>query len=179
MCVTQDCHINLVLRVVTPPNKLVIVSGNWPASLVLVLAPGFPLQDAFFIKSYHWYFNSPKAMVSSWTSVLFFTADKLDRGPVYLVSGGVDFLQCTLPLLGSSQQLIVTVDVTQCDVSRGDLWRSQLEGHQVLAEHILRTLVIGNAVSGGATDAYHLLEFGTQLHSLVVKRVEPGLLRLV
>ena len=112
MCVAQDCHINLVLRVVTPPDKLVIVSGNWPASLVSVLALGLPLQDAFFLKSYHGYFNSPKTMVSSWTSVLNFTADKLDRGAVYLVSGGVDFLRRTLPLLGSLQQLIVTVDVT-------------------------------------------------------------------
>jgi hypothetical protein len=49
----------------------------------------------------------------------------------------------------------------------------------VLAEHNLCALVIGNAVSGGATDASHLLGFGTQLHSLIVLRVEPGLLRLV
>jgi hypothetical protein len=118
-------------------------------------------------------------MVSSWTSVLNFTADRLDRGAVYLVSGGVDFLRCTLPLLGSLQQLIVTVDVTRNDVYRGNLWRSRLEGHQVLAEHNLCALVIGDAVSGGATVAYHLLGFGTQLHSLVMPRVEPGLPRSI
>jgi hypothetical protein len=82
-------------------------------------------------------------------------------------------------LLRGLQQVIVTVDVTRCDVSRRDLRRSRLEGHRLLADHDLRALVIGDAAPGGPTDAHHLLGFGTRLHSLVVPRVEPGLPRLV
>ncbi len=111
-CVAQDCRINLVLRVVTLPARFIIVSGDWPTSLVSVLALGLPLKDAYFPKIYHGYFNSSKTLVGSWTSVANFTADKFDRGAVYLVSGGVDFLQRTLLLLRGSQQVIITVDVT-------------------------------------------------------------------
>ncbi len=45
----------------------------------------------------------------------------------------------------------------------------------MLADHDLQALVIRDAASGGATDAHHLLGFGTRLHLLVVPRVEPGL----
>jgi hypothetical protein len=42
--------------------------------------------------SYHGYFNASKTLVTSWTSVAYFTADRFDKGAIYLVSGGVDFL---------------------------------------------------------------------------------------
>ena len=76
-------------------------------------------------------------------------------------------------------RVIVTVDVGCCRVSRQALLRASKAGRALFKEFDLKTLVIGDAASGGVTDAQHLMGFGCNLGLVNPLQVEPGLPRTV
>jgi hypothetical protein len=84
-----------------------------------------------------------------------------------------------LEVVAGYPRVIVTVDVGHRGVSRQALLRVSKAGHALFEELYLKTLVIGDAASGGATDAQHLMGFGCNLGSVNLPQVEPGLPRMV
>ncbi len=98
---------------------------------------------------------------------------------MYLLSGDVQFLRRMLVVVAGCPRVIVTVDVGRCGVSRQVLLRTSKAGHALFEEFDLKTLVIGDAGSGGATDAQHLMGFGCDLGLVNPLQVEPGLPRTV
>ncbi len=84
-----------------------------------------------------------------------------------------------LVVVAEYSRVIVTVDVGRHRVSRQALLRASKAGHALFVEFDLKTLVIGNATSGGATDAQHLMGFGHNLGLVNPPQVEPGLPRTV
>jgi hypothetical protein len=75
--------------------------------------------------------------------------------------------------------LIVTVDVAHCGATCPTLRRVVADGHSLLSEFGLCPFVIGDAATGGATDAQHLLCLGDNLSSPCVPCMEVGLCRTV
>jgi hypothetical protein len=172
-------HITSVLCAVTPPDKFVVVSSGWPSSLILVIALGLPLQAAYFPNKFHAYFNCSKAHVTKWDSVVNFWVCAANVGVIYLLSGDIQFLRHMLVVVAGYPRVIVTVDVGRRRVSRQALLRASKAGHALFEEFDLKTLVIGDAASGGATDAQHLMGFWRDLGSVNPPPIEPGLPRTV
>jgi hypothetical protein len=164
---------------VTPPDKFVVASGSWPSSLISAIALGLPLQAAYFPNKFHTYFNCSKAHVTKWDSVVDFWGCAANVGVVYLLSGGVQFLCRMLLVVAGYPWVIVTVDVGPRGVSRQALLCAPKAGHALFEEFDLKTLVIGDAASGRATDAQHLMGFGRNLGLVNPPQVEPGLPRTV
>jgi hypothetical protein len=77
-----------MLRVITPPSGFVVVAGDWPGSLILLLALDLPIQGAYFPRQYHEYFKSSKYRVTHWHTTLDFVPSGQDTVLVYLLSGG-------------------------------------------------------------------------------------------
>ncbi len=163
----------------TPPDKFVVVSSGWPSSLILVITLGLPLQAAYFPNKFHAYFNCSKAQVTKWDSVVNFWGCASNVGVVYLLSGDIQFLCRMLVVVAGYPRVIVTVDVGHCGVSRQALLRASKAGHALFEEFDLKTLVIGDAASGGATDARHFMGFGCDLGLVNPPQVEAGLPRTV
>jgi hypothetical protein len=117
------CDANFVgVCLITPPTSFVVVAaGDWPGSLILLLALNLPIQGAFFPVRFHAYFKSSKYQVTSWKPVADFHGPGNDTTPIYLLSGGVPFLKRVLSLLVGCQRVIVTLDVTRQGASRTTL----------------------------------------------------------
>jgi hypothetical protein len=166
-----------VLRLITPPTSFVVIAGDWPGSLILLLALNLPIQEAFFPVRFHDYFKSSKYQVTSWKSVADFHGPEDYTTQIFLLSGEVSFLKRVLGLLGGCQRVIGTFDVTRQDASRSTLQRHTRDGRALLTEFGLRPLVVGDAEAGGATDAQHLFGFGSDIGSPCLPVVEVGLHR--
>ena len=106
-------HILLVLRILTPPTPCVFVAGDWPGSLILLLALNLPIQGAFFPTKSHKYFKPSKYQVTSWCSVADFHGLGEETCSIFLSSGRVTFLQRVLGTFSCSQCVIVLIDVTR------------------------------------------------------------------
>ena len=166
-----------VLRLITPPTSFVVVAGDWPGSLISLLALNLPIQGAFFPVRFHDYFKSSKYQVTSWKSVADFSHPEDYTTQIFLLSGGVSFLKRLLGVFGGCQRVIVTFDVTRQGASRSTLQRHTRDGRALLTEFGLRPLVVGDAEAGGATDAQHLFGFGSDIGSSSLPVVEAGLHR--
>jgi hypothetical protein len=46
-----------VLWLIKAPASFVVVAGEWPGGLILLLSLGLPIQEAFFLVWYHKYLN--------------------------------------------------------------------------------------------------------------------------
>ena len=128
-------QISSVLRLITPPTSFVVVAGDWPGFLILLLALNLPIQGAFFPARFHEYFKSFKYQVTSWHSVADFHGPGNNTTPIFLLSGGVTFLQRVLIVLVGSQRVIITFDVT-----------CQGASHTILQRH---TRTFGRGRRGG------------------------------
>ncbi len=105
-------HISSVLRLVAPPSSFMIVAGDWPGCLVLLLSLGLPVQEAYFPAKYHAYFDASRYCITLWQSTVTFRGiSNVGEKYVYVMSGSVDFLRRLLPTLQGCQRVIVTVDV--------------------------------------------------------------------
>jgi hypothetical protein len=107
--VEQDCQLSALVWVMHLPALFVIVAGGWPAQLISVLALKLPLWAAFFPKDLHRYFKSIMTQVTSWTSIVDLSAASITSDAIYLVSGDLGFLWCTLPMFVGLQWLIPTL----------------------------------------------------------------------
>jgi hypothetical protein len=86
-------HILLVLHLIQPPLAFILVAGDWPGGLVLLLSLDLPIQGAFFPNWLHAYFKTSRYHVTFWCSVVEFQGvDVGDDDVVYVISGGFDFL---------------------------------------------------------------------------------------
>jgi hypothetical protein len=161
-----------VLEVITPPAGFVVVAGGWPGSLILLLALDLPIQEAYFPRQYHEYFKLSKYKVTRWHTTVAFASSGHDAVPVYLISGGVDFLCQKLRSLSVLTRVIVTVDVVRHASSCQELGRAMKEGHDLLSEFGLLPLKVADASAGGATDVQHLLGFGSNFCTSGIPSVE-------
>jgi hypothetical protein len=77
--------------------------------------------------------------------------------------GEVDFLCQTLRTLTTLTQVMVTIDVVRHASSHPELRWAMKEGHDLLSKFGLLPLMlmVTDASAGGATDAQHLLGFGS------------------
>jgi hypothetical protein len=80
-----------------------------------------------------------------------------------------------LVVVAGYQRVIVTVDVGRRGVSRQVLLRASKAGHALFEEFDLKTLMIGDAASGGVADAQLLMGFGCNLGLVNPPQIEPGL----
>jgi hypothetical protein len=173
-------HISSVLRLVAPPSSFVIVAGDRPGCLVSLLLLGLPVQEAYLPAKYHAYFNASRYCVTSWQSTVTFRGiSNVGEKYVYVMSGSVDFLRHLLPTLQGCQRVIVTVDVDQTGTARSVLQQAVRGGHVLCQDFDLVPLVVGNATTGGATDAQHFICFGWELTKCSTLVVEAGLRRTV
>ncbi len=158
----------------------VVVGGGWPGSLISLLFLDLPVQGAFLLARYHKYFKSSRYCVLPWHQSIEFEGPKACDGAIfYMLFGRPDFLRCILTALDRCKQLIGTVDIKCCKATRPVLSRAVADGHRLLQEFGLCPLVVGNVVTGGATDAHHLLRFEDDLSSPCIPSVEAGLHRMV
>jgi hypothetical protein len=135
-----------------------------------------PIQGAFFPIWLHGYFESSNYRVNLWHSVVEFQgAEVWDNKVVYVISGGIDILQHVVLTLGGCQRVIVTIEVVWHKASRSALQRAIHDGYTLFEEFGLHPLVIGDAASGGALDAQHLLRFGMDLSPPHIPMDESGL----
>jgi hypothetical protein len=111
----------------------VVVTGDWPGGLVSLLCLDLPIAKAFFPSKFHGYFNSSNVQVTPWCSTLEFcgAADYKD-GVIYVFLGSINFLWRTLPLIGGSQHVFVTVNVGHQGASR--LVRVVKQGHKLCVD---------------------------------------------
>jgi hypothetical protein len=143
-----------------------MVAGDWPGGLVSLLLLDLPIQGAYFPTKYH----------TPWHSTVAFQGIHEDMGNViYIPLRVIDFLWRIMTTLWDCQQVIVTVDVVRTGASCSALQRVVRNAHELCAKLGLHPLVIGNAVSGGASDAQHMLGFGCDLLSTRIPVVEVGL----
>ena len=167
-----------VLHLITPPTSFVVVAGDWPGSLISLLALNLPIQGAFFPARFHEYFKSSKYQVISWKSVADFHGTGNDTTPIFLLSGVFTFLKQVLGMLaGSQERVIITFDVTRQGASHPTLQRHTRDGCALLTEFGLQPLVVGDVAAGGATDAQHLFGFGRDIGSPCLPVVKMGLHR--
>jgi hypothetical protein len=75
-----------VLRFITPPTSFVVVAGDWPGSLISLLALNLPIRGAFFPVRFHEYFKSSKYQVTSWKSVADFHGPENYKTQIFLLS---------------------------------------------------------------------------------------------
>jgi hypothetical protein len=73
------------------------------------------------------------------------------------------------------QHLILIFDVNHCDACHLDLRKEMVASCEVIEKYGLFYLAVSNAVTRGASDAQHLLGFGSRLGSFVTPRVQAGL----
>jgi hypothetical protein len=121
--VEQDCQLSALVRVMHPLALFVIVTGGWPASLISVLALQLPLWAVFFPNDLYRWFKSLKTQVTSWTSIVEFSAASITSDAIYLISEDLGFLRRTLPMFVGLQRLIITFDMTHhCIPHRNLTW---------------------------------------------------------
>jgi hypothetical protein len=131
-------HILSVLHLIQPPLAFVVVAGDWPGGLVLLLSLDLPIQGAFFPNQLHAKSKFFNHCVTFWRSVAEFQGAEVgDDNVVYTMSGGIDFLWHVLLKLDGCQQVIVMIKAIQNGASRSVL-QHVLFG---TARHCLRNLV--------------------------------------
>ncbi len=161
--VEQDCQLSVLVPVVHPPALFVIVAGGWPASLISVLALKLPLRAVFSPKDLHRCFKSLKTQVTSWTSIIEFSAASITSDAIYFVSGNLGFLWHTLPMFAGSQGLIVTFDMTHCCIPCHDLRQEMKAGWALCKTHGLHLLTLSDAVLGSVMVGGPELEFSSSV----------------
>ena len=136
----------------------VAVVGGWPGSLISLLTFALPVQEVFLPARYHKYFKPSRYCVSPWRQSIEFEGPKTYHGAaIYVVLGRPNFLRHVLAAIDGCKWLIVTVDIKRCGVSRPLLSQAGADGLQLLQDFDLCPLNVGDAATGGVTDACHLL----------------------
>ena len=157
-----------------------VVARDWPGALVALLCLHLPVAGAFFPHRLHQYFTPTHDNLTPLESTLAFCRmGGYHTDAFVILSGSVDFLRRTLPLLEGSGRVIVTLDVERQGASRSFLLKSIKDGYDLCRVFRLRPLVVGDAAAGGASNAQHFFGLGDDLASTVAPVVEPRLQRTV
>ncbi len=119
----------LVFRLIQQ-SAFVVVAGDWPGSLILLLSLDLPIQGAFFPNRLQKYFKSSRYHVTVWHSVVEFQGVEVgDNNVVYIISGGIDFLWHALLMLNGCQHLIIMINVIWHGASWSALLCPVRDGH--------------------------------------------------
>ncbi len=136
-------HILLVLHLIQHLSTFVVVAGDWPGGLVLLLSLDQPIQGALFPTRLHEYFKSSNYSVTCWRSVVEFQGAKVGlNNVVNIISGGIDFLRRVLLMLDGCQCFIVMIEVVWHGASWYALQCAIRDGHSLFEKFSLHPLVV-------------------------------------